>query len=224
MYHERNNDRLSFARKLRKEMTKEERKLWYQFLRTFPIRFRRQEIIGDYIVDFYCASARLAIELDGSQHYEDENVIKDQLRTESIQEESITVLRIPNNAVTQNFEGVCTYIEEAVNAGLREKPLSHAARNSSPVRGAEEKPPLTGEVPQCRNTGAEGFQRRNEEKLLSHPPRGGSASDSSPVRGAEEKPPLTGEVPQCRNTGGRRGFSVGTKKTPQSSASRGIGV
>ena len=58
------------ARKLRKDMTREERHLWYDFLREYPIRFLRQKVIGSYVVDFYCAAAKLVVELDGSQHYE----------------------------------------------------------------------------------------------------------------------------------------------------------
>ena len=57
------------ARKLRKDMTREERHLWYDFLREYPIRFLRQKVIGSYVVDFYCAAAKLVVELDGSQHY-----------------------------------------------------------------------------------------------------------------------------------------------------------
>ena len=59
------------ARKLRKDMTREERHLWYDFLREYPIRFLRQKVIGSYVVDFYCAAAKLVVELDGAQHYEE---------------------------------------------------------------------------------------------------------------------------------------------------------
>ncbi len=91
-------------------MTKEERKLWHDFLKNYPIRFLRQKVIDDYIVDFYCHSARLIIELDGSQHYEEEGLKKDAIRTERIAERNLTVIRIPNNEVNRNFEGVCQYI------------------------------------------------------------------------------------------------------------------
>ena len=79
------------ARALRKNMTKEERHLWYDFLRNYPIRFLRQKVIDHYIVDFYCHEARLIIELDGSQHYEKEGLLKDKIRTEQIENRGLTV-------------------------------------------------------------------------------------------------------------------------------------
>jgi very-short-patch-repair endonuclease len=99
------------ARNLRKCMTKEERHLWYDFLRAYPVRFLRQKVIGQYIVDFYCHEAKLVIELDGSQHYEEQGLLKDKIRTERMEERELTVLRIPNNAINQNFSGVCEYID-----------------------------------------------------------------------------------------------------------------
>lgn len=99
------------AKSLRKNMTKEERRLWYDFLRTYPVRFLRQKIIDNYIADFYCHKARLIVELDGSQHYEEQGLLKDKIRTEKIESRGLTVLRIPNNAVNQNFAGVCEYVD-----------------------------------------------------------------------------------------------------------------
>ncbi len=99
------------AKTLRKNMTKEERRLWYDFLRTYPIRFLRQKVIDDYIVDFYCHAARLIIELDGSQHYESKGLLKDRIRTEKIENRNLMVIRIPNNEVNGNFYGVCEYID-----------------------------------------------------------------------------------------------------------------
>ena len=99
---------------LRKNMTKEERHLWYDFLKNYPVRFLRQKVIDNYIVDFYCHSARLIIELDGSQHYEEKGLLKDRIRTERIEKRNLTVMRIPNNEVIRNFEGVCQYIDNAV--------------------------------------------------------------------------------------------------------------
>lgn len=95
------------AQNLRKNMTKQERKLWYEFLRKLPCRFRRQKVIGEYIVDFYCAEKKLAIELDGSQHYEEENVIKDAERTNFLNGKGVTVLRYTNLDIDRNFSGVC---------------------------------------------------------------------------------------------------------------------
>jgi very-short-patch-repair endonuclease len=108
------------ARNLRKNMTKEERHLWYDFLKRYPVRFLRQKVIGNYIVDFYCHSARLIIELDGSQHYEEKGLLKDKIRTEIIEQRNLTVIRIPNNEVNRNFEGVCQYIDNTVKESLRQ--------------------------------------------------------------------------------------------------------
>ena len=136
MYHKRNNDLLLFARNLRKEMTAEERKLWYQFLRDYPVPFRRQEIIGNFIADFYCSQARLVIELDGSQHYEDTAQENDRKRTAFLNDQGIAVLRIPNHEVKRHFEEVCVFIDEAVKKALREDP-SVGFADSSPVSGAD---------------------------------------------------------------------------------------
>ncbi len=107
-----------FARHLRREMTKEERHLWYDFLRTYPVRFLRQKVLGKYIVDFYCAGAKLVIELDGSQHYEDVGMEKDAERTAFLEGYDLRILRIPNNAVNENFTGVCDYIDATVKQAL----------------------------------------------------------------------------------------------------------
>ena len=107
-----------FAKQLRREMTKEERHLWYDFLRTYPVRFSRQKVLGKYIADFYSAEAKLVIELDGSQHYEDGNMEKDAERTTFLEGYGLTVIRIPNNEVSRNFQGVCEYIDAAVKQSL----------------------------------------------------------------------------------------------------------
>ena len=99
------------ARSLRKDMTKEERRLWYEFLRAYPVRFMRQRPIDNYIVDFYCAKAKLAVELDGGQHYEPETQEYDAQRDETLSAYGITVLRIPNTEVARNFAGVCEQID-----------------------------------------------------------------------------------------------------------------
>ena len=99
-------------------MTKEERHLWYDFLRSYPIRFSRQKVLGKYIVDFYCMEAKLVIELDGAQHFEKENVEKDEERTAFLAGYGLRVLRIPNNEVTRNFRGVCEYINSACGQSL----------------------------------------------------------------------------------------------------------
>ena len=99
-------------------MTKEERHLWYDFLRTYPVKFLRQKPLGKYIADFYSAEAKLIIELDGSQHYEETKMIKDAERTKYLEEYGLIVLRIPNNQVNQNFRGVCEYIDNIVKQSL----------------------------------------------------------------------------------------------------------
>ena len=113
-----NKQLVPLAKQLRKEMTKEEQHLWYDFLRTYPIRFSRQKVLGKYIADFYSAEAKLVIELDGSQHYENDNVEKDTERTDFLKSYGLRVLRIPNNEVNRNFHGVCEYIDAAVKQSL----------------------------------------------------------------------------------------------------------
>ena len=107
MQMEQNKALLTNARNLRKGMTKEERKLWYTFLRKLPIRFRRQQIIGNYIVDFYCHQKGLVIELDGSQHFEDKGKQADLERDTYLRGLGLTVLRYSNLDVNRNFRGVC---------------------------------------------------------------------------------------------------------------------
>ena len=118
MERKHNAQLVPFAKNLRKNMTKEERHLWYDFLRTHPARFSRQKVLGKYIADFYSAEAQLIIELDGSQHYENENIEKDAERTASLESYGLTVLRIPNNEISRNFQGVCEYIDIAVKQSL----------------------------------------------------------------------------------------------------------
>ena len=113
-----NKQLVPFAKQLRKEMTKEERHLWYDFLRTYPVRFSRQKVLGKYIADFYSAKAKLVIELDGSQHYEDGNMEKDTERTTFLEGYGLTIIRIPNNEVSRNFQGVCEYIDAAAKQSL----------------------------------------------------------------------------------------------------------
>ena len=109
------NPKLSpYAKELRKNMTKEERHLWYDFLRTYPVRFLRQKVLGNYIVDFYCAKVGLVVELDGSQHYEPAEIENDRLRTVYLESLGLRVLRIPNNEISKNFRGVCAYIDMEV--------------------------------------------------------------------------------------------------------------
>ena len=110
----RNKELLPYARQLRKEMTKEERHLWYDFLRACPEKFTRQKIVQQYILDFYCDKAKLAVELDGSQHYEAEGIAYDAVRTAALNRLGIRVLRFSNTDVKTNFRGVCEAILQAL--------------------------------------------------------------------------------------------------------------
>ena len=111
----KNNKELTeYARELRHNMTKEEKHLWYDFLKIYPERFLRQKILGKYIVDFYCSAAKLVIELDGSQHFEDKGIAYDKERTDYLEQYGLEVIRIPNNIINKNFEGVCLYIDNIV--------------------------------------------------------------------------------------------------------------
>ena len=91
-----------------------ERKLWYEFLRDYPIRFQRQKAIGNYIVDFHCAKMGLVIELDGGGHYTAEQKEKDDIRTKDLEIMKLTVIRICNSDIDRNFRGVCEYIDITV--------------------------------------------------------------------------------------------------------------
>ena len=111
-----NKDLVPKAREMRKNMTKEERHLWYDFLRGHPSKIVRQRVIGNYIVDFYCAAVALVIELDGSQHYEAERQEYDKQRSEFLEAHGLTVVRIPNNEINDNFQGVCEYLDKLLSA------------------------------------------------------------------------------------------------------------
>ena len=124
------------AQQLRKNMTKEERRLWYEYLREYPYQFRRQVSFGNYILDFYCAAAKLAIELDGSQHYEPKGQIYDNRRTEHLNRMGITVLRFSNTDVMRNLTGVCQMIDMTVNE-----------RMIAPLQGATSPAPCGGTLP-----------------------------------------------------------------------------
>ena len=124
------------ARKLRKEMTPWERKLWYEFLRTYPVRFQRQKVIGAYIVDFYCAKARLVLELDGGGHYETAQMQRDELRTLALEGMGLQVVRVCNLDIDKNFSGVC----QMIDAQVRENYPSVAFGDSSPDKGSQEGP------------------------------------------------------------------------------------
>jgi len=95
-------------------MTKEERHLWYDYLRGYPVRVMRQRPIDRYIVDFYCARAKLVIELDGGQHFSEEEQAYDSKRDSVLSGYGLSVLRISNHEVMRNFRGVCEYIDREI--------------------------------------------------------------------------------------------------------------
>ena len=115
---EYNKSNIPLAKALRKNMTPWERRLWYDFLRNYPVCFQRQKAIGNYIVDFYCAKAGLVVELDGGGHYTSERSEKDSIRTKELEHMNISALRVCNLDIDRNFAGVCEYIDLAVQNSL----------------------------------------------------------------------------------------------------------
>ena len=113
-----NKKNIPLAKALRKNMTPWERKLWYDFLRNYPVRFQRQKALGNYIADFYCAKARLVIELDGGGHYTKEQARKDEQRTNDLNSMNLMVVRICNLDIDRNFCGVCEYVDRLVQNAL----------------------------------------------------------------------------------------------------------
>ena len=112
---EYNQNLIKIAKKLRAEMTKQERHLWYDFLRYYPVKFYKQKVIGNYIVDFYSPAAKLAIEIDGNQHKIDEIYERDLLRTQVINKHGIKVIRFSNADIDHEFETVCELIKREIN-------------------------------------------------------------------------------------------------------------
>ena len=107
------------AKELRKEATKQENHLWYDFLKNYPVRFQRQKTIDYFIADFYCHAAKLIIELDGSQHYEEQGLERDKERTAILEQYGVMVLRFSNRDIERNFQGVCKTIELAVRERMK---------------------------------------------------------------------------------------------------------
>ena len=120
----KDNSQLENARRLRREMTPHERKLWYLFLRKYPIKIYKQRIIGKFIVDFYCASAKLVIEVDGSQHYEPKGKAYDEERSIFLSTLGLEVLRLSNRDIDRDFRGVCEQIDISIHKRMQ-NPLSH---------------------------------------------------------------------------------------------------
>ena len=113
-----NKSIIPVAKMLRKNMTKEEKHLWYDFLKMYPIRFSRQKVLGIYVADFYCAKAKLVIELDGAQHKKPEAIEYDRARTAFFDQYDLRVIRIPNTLIRQDFRYACAYIDDIVKQSL----------------------------------------------------------------------------------------------------------
>ena len=114
-----NSQHTEAARRLRKDMTPQERHLWYDYLRNYPVKFYRQRPIDQFIVDFYCSKAHLVIELDGSQHYTVEGITYDQIRSEILNQYQLEVMRFSNVEIDRNFQGVCGEIDRKVKERMR---------------------------------------------------------------------------------------------------------
>ena len=104
-------------------MIPQEKKLWYQFLKKYPVRFNRQRPIDKFVVDFYSSKANLVIELDGSQHYEENKKREDEERTRIINSYGIDILRFSNHDIDTNFEGVCMQIDKIISEKMKNKSL-----------------------------------------------------------------------------------------------------
>ncbi len=124
-----------YAKNLRKNMTPWERKLWYCFLKTYPVRIYRQKAISQYIVDFYCAKAKLIIELDGGGHYELKTQQKDMERTNFLESNGCKVIRFCNRDIDKNFYSVCTEIDKEIK--FRTLPQSACSADSPLREGAK---------------------------------------------------------------------------------------
>ena len=130
----KNNELLNVARILRRNMTRQEKHLWYDYLHYYPVKIYKQRIIDNFIVDFYCHSARLIIELDGSQHYTEQGKAYDAERSDSFKKYGIIVLRFSNKDVDQKFDGVCKRIDRAITErmeGLSKTPSHPLPRELS---------------------------------------------------------------------------------------------
>ena len=110
----KNNNLLNIARMLRRNMTRQEKHLWYDFLRYYPVKVYKQRIIDNFIADFYCHSARLVIEIDGSQHYTEKGKIHDEARTAVLEKYGLHVVRFSNKDIDEKFDGVCYMIDKIV--------------------------------------------------------------------------------------------------------------
>ena len=115
-----NGNLIKTAKKLRKNTTPQEKHLWYDFLRSYPVRFQRQKTIKSFIADFYCHKAKLIVEIDGSQHFSEQGMAYDNERTNILKEFNLEVIRFSNHDVNTNFEDVCMEIDRVVKQRISE--------------------------------------------------------------------------------------------------------
>ena len=132
-----NGKNIVLAKNLRKNATPQEKRLWYNFLSTYEVRFQRQKAIGNFIADFYCHKAKLIIELDGSQHYTKSGKTNDEYRTEKLENLDLKVIRFSNHQINSNFESVCNYIDKVVKSSI---PKENNPTTSSAESGGSEPP------------------------------------------------------------------------------------
>ena len=137
----RNDNLLNIARILRRNMTRQKKHLWFDYLRYYPIKIYKQRIIDNFIADFYCHKARLVIEIDGSQHYTKQGKFHDAERSKILEKYGLYVLRFSNSSVDQNFKGVCYMIDKTIKKRICNLP-SH--------------PPSSGALPE-----GEPLEKRN---------------------------------------------------------------
>ena len=113
-----NKKNIPLAKTLRKNATSQENHLWYCFLSNYEVRFQRQKAIDNFIADFYCHRAKLIIEIDGSQHYTEQGIKRDEFRTEILEGYDLKVIRLTNHQIDTRFADVCHYIDGVVKSSL----------------------------------------------------------------------------------------------------------
>ena len=118
-YRKHNPNLTPNARELRKNMTKQEKHLWYDFLREYPIRILRQKVIDSFVADFYCAEAKLVIEIDGGQHFTEEGKQYDSEREQIMQNFGLKTIRYTNNEIDTEFNSVCNDINEQIKNRIK---------------------------------------------------------------------------------------------------------
>ena len=116
----KNNSLLEKAKSLRRNMTDQEKHLWYDYLKNYPVKIYKQRIIDNYIADFYCHKARLVIEIDGSGHYTEDGKNYDKYRSARLEGYGLKVIRFSNRDIEEKFEGVCFLIDKTIKERINE--------------------------------------------------------------------------------------------------------